>query len=65
MIRLERHSIVAFELTARRRRINRHRGQLLVGEPSIRSALDLLTQTLNQFRSGRVESIGLQRKHGR
>src|SRR5438046_10712079 len=50
MIRLKGHSVVAFELPARCRWINRQCGQLLVRKPSSRSALDFGTEALNQFR---------------
>src|SRR5438093_13532017 len=50
MIRLKGHSVVAFELPARCRWINRQFCQFLVRKPSSRSALDFGTEALNQFR---------------
>src|SRR6266536_2126841 len=50
MIRLKGHSIMAFELSPRRGRINRHRCQFLVRQPATRRTLDFSAQTLNQFR---------------
>src|SRR6266498_672233 len=49
MISLKGHSIMAFELTARRRGVNRHRYQLLVCQPAARCALDFSAQALDQF----------------
>ena len=50
MISLKRHSIMALELSARGRGIDRQRGQLLVGQPSARRALDFRAQSFDQFR---------------
>ena len=49
MISLKGHSIMPFELTARGRGIDRQRRQFLVCEPPARGALDLRTETLDQF----------------
>src|SRR5262249_12663949 len=64
MISLKGHSVVAFELTARGRGIDRQRRQLLVCKASARGALDLRTKTLNQFGRAQVWIHGMTAQAG-
>src|SRR5881392_1210800 len=54
MISLKSHSVMALELPARGRGINRQGGELFIGQAAVGRALDLCAQAFDQFRRGFV-----------
>src|SRR5207253_10348121 len=64
LVSMTRHSIMSFELSSRRGRIDRHRGKLFIRQPPIGRAFHFSAQALDQSRGAFVRIHGMAAQTG-